>query len=46
MEYRKLPHGNERIGVLGIGTGGIHKNSDAQIEEIIRTAINIQDIYM
>lgn len=40
MEYRKLPHGDEHIGVLGIGTGGIHKNTDAGIEEIIRTAID------
>lgn len=23
MEYRKLPHGNEQIGVLGLGMGGI-----------------------
>ncbi len=39
MEYRALPHGGERIGVLGIGTGGIQKNTDAEIEQIIRTAI-------
>lgn len=39
MEYRKLPHGEEYIGVLGVGTGGIHKNSDEEIEKIIRTAI-------
>ncbi len=39
MEYRTLPHGGERIGVLGIGTGGIQKNSDGEIEQIIRAAI-------
>ena len=40
MEYRKLPHGEERIGVLGLGMGGIHKCSDEEIEQIIRTAID------
>ncbi len=40
MEYRNLPHGGERIGVLGLGTGGIQKNTDGDIERIIRTAID------
>ena len=41
MEYRKLPHGeNERFGVLGLGTGSIYDNTDAEIERIIRTAID------
>lgn len=39
MEYRKLPHGKEKIGVLGLGTGGIYDNSDEEIERIFRTAI-------
>ena len=41
MEYRQLPHGSkeERLGVLGLGTGGLQKCSDDEIEEIIRTAI-------
>ena len=39
MEYRKLPHGDERLGVLGLGMGGIQKCSDDEIEQIIRTAI-------
>lgn len=39
MEYRKLPHGEERIGVLGLGMGGIQKSSDAEIEQVVRTAI-------
>lgn len=40
MEYRKLPHGEERFGVLGLGMGGIQKSSDAEIEQVIRTAID------
>ncbi len=41
MEYRRLPHDGtgKPIGVLGIGTGGIQKNTDAQIECIVRTAV-------
>ena len=41
MEYRQLPHGSkeERLGVLGLGMGGIQKCSDDEIERIIRTAI-------
>lgn len=39
MEYRKLPHGDERLGVLGLGMGGIQKCSDDEIEQVIRTAI-------
>ena len=41
MDYRKLPHGseNERFGVLGLGMGGIQKCSDAEIEQVVRTAI-------
>ena len=42
MEYRQLPHGNEneRLGVLGLGMGGIQKCSDQELEQIIRTAID------
>ena len=39
MEYRKLPHGEERLGVLGLGLGGIQKASDEEIEQVVRTAI-------
>ena len=39
MEYRKLPHGSERLGVLGLGMGGIQQCSDDEIEHILRTAI-------
>ena len=39
MEYRQLPHGEERLGVLGLGMGGIQKCSDDEIEQVVRTAI-------
>lgn len=39
MEYRKLPHGAECIGALGLGMGGIQNSSDTEIEQVIRTAI-------
>lgn len=40
MEYRKLPHGDERIGVLGLGMGGIQHTPPEEIETIIRKAID------
>ena len=39
MEYRILPHGNEKIGVLGLGTGGMENTSPDEIEAIIKKAI-------
>ncbi len=39
MEYRQLPHGTERFGVLGLGMGGIQKTPSGEIEAIIRKAI-------
>lgn len=39
MEYRKLPRGNEKIGVLGLGMGGIQNTASEEIEAVIRTAI-------
>ena len=39
MEYRKLPHGNEQIGVLGLGMGGIQHTPAQEIEAIIRKAM-------
>ena len=39
MEYRQLPHGGERLSVLGLGMGGIQKSSDGEIERVVRTAI-------
>lgn len=40
MEYRKLPHGDEMLSVVGMGLGGIHKNSDEELEAIFRKAID------
>ena len=40
MEYRNLPHGNEKIGVLGLGMGGIQHTPADEIEAIIRKAID------
>ena len=40
MEYRKLPHGDEKISVLGLGMGGIQKSSDKEIEQVIRKAVD------
>ena len=39
MEYRQLPHGNEKIGVLGIGMGGIGTTPPDEIEVIVRKAL-------
>lgn len=39
MEYRKLPHGEERIGTLGLGMGGIQAASPAEIEAVVRRAL-------
>ena len=42
MEYRQLPHGNERekFGVLGLGFGGIGTTPVDEIEAIVRKAID------
>ena len=32
MEYRKLPHGNEQISVLGFGTSSIGMAGEREIE--------------
>lgn len=42
MEYRKLPRGDEHeaFSVLGLGMGGIQKSSDAEIEAVVRKAID------
>ncbi len=39
MEYRKLPHGNEQIGVLGLGMGGIQNATPEEIRAVIEQAI-------
>ena len=40
MEYRQLPHGNEKISVLGLGLGGIGKTPADEIEAIICKALD------
>jgi len=42
MEYRKLPRGsaNEKFSVLGLGMGGIQHTPPAEIEAIIRKAVD------
>ena len=40
MEYRKLPHGNEMIGTLGLGMGGIQNCSPDEIEAVINMAVD------
>ena len=39
MQYRKLPHGDEEISIIGLGMGSIHEGSEAEIEETVRAAI-------
>lgn len=40
MEYRKLPHGPERISVIGLGMGSIHEGDEAEIEKTVRLALD------
>lgn len=39
MEYRLLPHGGERISVLGLGTSSIQESEEREIEETLRYAV-------
>lgn len=39
IEYRKLPKGNELIGKLGLGMGGIQNTPPDEIEAVIREAV-------
>ena len=39
MQYRTLPHGGENISVIGMGSGGLHNSSDAEVEQTIELAI-------
>lgn len=39
MIYRKLPHGNEMISVIGLGMGYIHEGGDDEVEKTVRLAI-------
>lgn len=39
MEYRKLPHGEEKISILGLGTSSIQAASEREIEETVVYAL-------
>ena len=41
MNYRQLPHGTEQeqFSVLGLGMGGIQNAPEAEIEQVVRTAV-------
>lgn len=39
MEYRKLPHGDQQISVIGLGASSIGAAGDRAIEEIVSAAI-------
>lgn len=39
MQYRALPHGGEDISVIGMGSGGLHNSSDAEVGQTIELAI-------
>lgn len=40
IQYRKLPKGDMKINVLGLGMGGIQHTSQEEIEAIIKKAID------
>ena len=40
MEYRKLPRGEEKLSVIGLGSGSLGLASEEEIEVVIKEAIN------
>ena len=40
MQYRKLPRGEEMIGTLGLGMGGIQNAAPSEIETVVAKAID------
>ena len=40
MEYRVLPHGGEKISVIGMGAGSLHNSDAAEIERTVEAAID------
>lgn len=40
MDYRELPHGGEKISVIGLGMGSIHNANEAEIINTLDTAID------
>lgn len=39
MRYRTLPHGGEKISIIGLGAGSLHNSSAREIEATVETAI-------
>ena len=39
MEYRTLPHGGDRISVIGLGAGSLHNAEPTEVERTIEAAI-------
>ena len=40
MEYRILPHGGEKIGVIGMGSSVVGAQKEADIIRTVRTAFD------
>lgn len=39
MEYRALPHGGDKISVIGLGAGSLHESDPVEIERTVEAAI-------
>ena len=39
MEYRKLPHGDEQISIIGLGTSSIQAANEKEMEETLLLAV-------
>ena len=40
MQYRALPHGGEKLSVIGVGAGSLHNSDPEEIERIAEKAID------
>lgn len=40
MEYRTLPHGGDKISIVGLGMGSIHNADTPEVERIVRAALD------
>lgn len=40
MEYRTLPHGGEKISVIGLGMAGIHQSDAREVQQTVEAAID------
>ena len=40
MEYRILPHGGERISVIGLGTSSLGEADEQEVIETVRMALD------